>query len=345
MCKFFKPSNGKNPEEPKNDKFVSKTYTFDVTKCHEIFDLLVKEGIMIVPNGLKLPPLEQSQKRGYCKFHGNFGHDTSRCVVFRDLVQKALNKGILKFGDKPKQPMQVDIDPLVRSDSMYLEATGLNMVEISEIDPIAATDGPKVDVKMVTKGHKCADIVITGDQYEEKIQVLFPKAEEDLIDFLNRCKISGSPVMLCPRCSAVFYKKAAKNVEGFRPKTKRKEKWADKKPMISFDKANIPFKDTSPIANQKKGLVKTFTPPSKSPNNQWIFSGGKKPDHKSPPKKWIEKVNGKSPTEQWVSSGGKRNTGYNNQNEIFNQNQEETYDLKRFVHNVNYKGKNPMTKT
>jgi hypothetical protein len=48
-----------------------------------------------------------------------------------------------------------------------------------------------------------------------------------------------------------------------------------------------------------------------------MFSGGKKPNYKSPPKKWVEKVNGKSPTEQWVSSGGKRNTRYNNQNEMF----------------------------
>jgi hypothetical protein len=141
-------------------------------------------------------------------------------VVFRDLVKKALNEGMLKFGDKPKQPMQVDIDPLVKSDSMYLEVAGLNMVKISEIDPIAATDGPKVDVEMVTEGHRCADTVITEDQYEEKIQVVFPKAEEDLIDFVNKCKISGSLVMLCPRCSTTFNKKDAKNFEGFRPKTK-----------------------------------------------------------------------------------------------------------------------------
>jgi len=86
------------------------------------------------------------------------------------------------------------------------------------IDPIVATDGPKVDVEMVIEGHRCDDTVITEDQYEEKIQVVFPKAKEDLIDFLNKCKISGSLVMLCPRCSVVFDKKAAKNVEGFRPK-------------------------------------------------------------------------------------------------------------------------------
>jgi len=108
---------------------------------------------------------------------------------------------------------------LKKADSRYLEIAGMNLVEISEIDPIVATYGPKVDFEIVTECHKCADTVITEDQYVEKIQVVFPKVEEDLIDFLNRCKIIGSPVMLCPRCSAVSEKKATEDVEGFRPKT------------------------------------------------------------------------------------------------------------------------------
>jgi len=91
--------------------------------------------------------------------------------------------------------------------------------------------------------------------------------------------------------------------------------------------------------------VKTFTPPSRSPNNQWVFSGGRKPNHKSPPTKWVKKVTGKSPIEQWVFSGGKRITGNSDQNEIPDQKREERTGSKRFVHNVNYKGKNPMTKT
>lgn len=45
VCKLLTPANRKNPTEPKeNDKFPKKTYTFDVTKCDEIFDLLVSDG-------------------------------------------------------------------------------------------------------------------------------------------------------------------------------------------------------------------------------------------------------------------------------------------------------------
>lgn len=58
-CKVLAPSNGKNPVEiEKNDKFPKRTYTFDVTKCDEIFDLLVKDGQMIVPLDAKTPSLE-----------------------------------------------------------------------------------------------------------------------------------------------------------------------------------------------------------------------------------------------------------------------------------------------
>lgn len=64
---FFKvltPLSGKNPIEPDKDtRFPKKTYTFDVTKCDEIFDLLVKDGQMIVPLGVKIPPLEQRKRR------------------------------------------------------------------------------------------------------------------------------------------------------------------------------------------------------------------------------------------------------------------------------------------
>ena len=49
-------------KQKKNQKYVPKTYTVDVTKYDEIFDLLVGDGQVVVPNGLKIPPLEQHKK-------------------------------------------------------------------------------------------------------------------------------------------------------------------------------------------------------------------------------------------------------------------------------------------
>jgi len=226
VCKLLRPSNGKNPEEPKNDKYPPKTFTFDVTKCKAIFDLLVADGIILVPKNLKLPPVEQRKNRGFCKFHGFLGHNLSRCTRFRDFVQKALDEGILKFGDKAKQTMQVDADPLKIVDSMYSEVVSINMVDISEelmaIEASMLGEDLPADAEKVTEDHHFDDAMVTKDQFAEKMKTTYPKAEEDLINFLNRCKISNTNAMLFPRCNAMFDKEAAKSVEGFRPQWKRK---------------------------------------------------------------------------------------------------------------------------
>lgn len=63
-CKVLKPSNGKNPTEAeKTDKYVAKTYTFDVSKCDEIFDLLVKDG-EIIALGFKGSPSRTKKEKG-----------------------------------------------------------------------------------------------------------------------------------------------------------------------------------------------------------------------------------------------------------------------------------------
>jgi len=128
-----------------------------------------------VPKTLKIPPLEQRKKRGFCKFHGLLGHDLSRCTRFRDSIQKALDEGRLKFRDKAKQPMQVDDDPLKKADSMYAEIIGINMVDNSESAdtgvPIEVSmPGEKVlvDVEMITEDHQFDNAVVTKDQFAKK---------------------------------------------------------------------------------------------------------------------------------------------------------------------------------
>lgn len=51
MCKLLKSSNGKNLVE--TDKFLKRTYTFDVTKCDRIFELLIADGQIICHQALK----------------------------------------------------------------------------------------------------------------------------------------------------------------------------------------------------------------------------------------------------------------------------------------------------
>jgi len=317
----------KNHEEPKNEKYPRKTYTFDVSKCEEIFDLLVADGIILVPKNLKLPALEQRNKRGFCKFHGFLGHNLSRCTCFRDFVQKALDEGRLKFGDKSIQPMQVDADPLKKVDSMYVDVADINMVEISEeivagnfVETSMLKEKLQIDAEMVIEDHQSNNAMVTKDQFAEKMKVAYPRAGEDLIDFLKRCKISNIETMLCHRCSSVFDKEAAKSVDGFQPQSKRKGKWVDNRPKFGFNKRGISYKMTYANGNSNRNQTKTFKPPAKSPTNTWVFFGGKKSGYSAPPTKWI-KIIGTTP------------------------NKKEASNSKKYAYNNNYKGKHPMTKT
>jgi len=84
--------------------------------------------------------------------------------------QKALDEGRLKFGDKSKQLMQVDANPLKKTDFMNVEIVDINMVEISE--EIVAGDFAEapmpIDTKMVTEDHQVENVVVIEDQFTEK---------------------------------------------------------------------------------------------------------------------------------------------------------------------------------
>ncbi|XP_050875202.1 uncharacterized protein LOC127078820 [Lathyrus oleraceus] len=160
-CRSLLPAQGKNPVEH-NLKFPSKTYTFDVLKCEEIFDLLVKDGQMVVPPGTKIPP---------------------------DLVQKEIQEGRLKFAGRR---MKIDVDPLHQEEALFVEPVEINMVEITEYD----------EANMLEQ---------TGETPDVDITEVYPRADEDLVDFLYRCKNKGSQVCLCPRCGAVTDKIVAEN--------------------------------------------------------------------------------------------------------------------------------------
>ncbi|KAI5409796.1 hypothetical protein KIW84_055304 [Lathyrus oleraceus] len=59
---------------------------------------------------------------------------------------------------------------------------------------------------------------------EEHQRMAYPKEEEDLVEFIKRCQKMGTEVMLCPRCSAIFDRKAAINLEAV-DKARKKGNW------------------------------------------------------------------------------------------------------------------------
>src|ERR1044072_7096500 len=90
--------------------------------------------------------------------------------------------------------MKIDSCPFQVEEANLVERVDIMMVEIEE----------EVKSKILE---------VTEQEYEEKTQAVYPQAGEYLVDFLHRCKIEDSKVMLCPRCNAVFDKKAAKSLE------------------------------------------------------------------------------------------------------------------------------------
>ncbi|MCI96326.1 myb-related transcription factor, partial [Trifolium medium] len=67
----------------------------------------------------------------------------------------ALNEGRLKFADKAKPHMKVDMDPLPTANATYVEVYDCNMVDV--VDP-----GP---VKVVPE-----------EEYEKKVREVYPNA-------------------------------------------------------------------------------------------------------------------------------------------------------------------------
>jgi hypothetical protein len=217
---------------------------------------LVSDGQIVVQKDLKIPPIEQRKKIGYCKYHNYLGHTTYQCVLFRDLVQRALNEGRLKFADKTKPPMKVDANPLPAADATYVEIFDCNMVEVTEADAAAP-------IKAMPEG-----------EYDKKVQEVYPAAEEQLVDFLNRCKLNNSEVMLCPRCSAVCDKEAVTCLKNVVPYADNKRKWPSSKPnqrgwphqRIDWNKSNA----RGLSVHQRLGPQRTFKPSIKAPVNQWV---------------------------------------------------------------------------
>ncbi|KAK1646689.1 hypothetical protein QYE76_064494 [Lolium multiflorum] len=93
-------------------------FDFDVSKAEQIFDLLLKEKQLKLPEGHKIPTAQEMNKRPYCKWHHTFTHTTNDCKVLRAQIQMAIESGRLTFG---QFAMKVDMRPF----------PDVNMVDLS----------------------------------------------------------------------------------------------------------------------------------------------------------------------------------------------------------------------
>jgi hypothetical protein len=86
-------------------------YTFDVSKCEHLFDLLLHGGVIRLTEGHVIPNTDILAKKIYCKGHDSYTHTTNECNYFWRPVQPAINDGRLTLGDGGK--MKLDTDPFL----------------------------------------------------------------------------------------------------------------------------------------------------------------------------------------------------------------------------------------
>jgi hypothetical protein len=83
-------------------KQAKVTYDFDVTKADKLFEFLVKEGRIKLPEGHSMLRPDGVKEKRYCGFHDRNSHSINECRVFRITIQKAIQEGHLKFDNKMK---------------------------------------------------------------------------------------------------------------------------------------------------------------------------------------------------------------------------------------------------
>jgi hypothetical protein len=73
-CSFLMPNGGQREE---------MRYTFDVSNCDHLFDLLLRGGVIRLTEGHVIPSVDILVKKTYCKSHDSYTHTTNECNYFR----------------------------------------------------------------------------------------------------------------------------------------------------------------------------------------------------------------------------------------------------------------------
>jgi len=90
VCSALKPS-------PQKHRLEKIKYTFDLTLCDDLFDILLEMNFIkpLEHKVLLSSPYAKEQK--YCKLHKSFGHGIQNCNMFRQIIQSSINSGRLKL--------------------------------------------------------------------------------------------------------------------------------------------------------------------------------------------------------------------------------------------------------
>jgi hypothetical protein len=148
-------------------KQTKGTYDFDITKADKLFDFLVKEGRIKLPEGHSMLRPDGVQDKKYCGFLDRNSHSINECRVFRVRIQKAIQEGNLKFDNK----MKLDGNPFPQ-----------NMIgfSINMVNAIETKGEEKVNVLTSEKAKQDGSVdptrQVTFEQIDKK-EPRFPKSQ------------------------------------------------------------------------------------------------------------------------------------------------------------------------
>ena len=67
-------------------KLDKESYLFDIFKADQIFDCLLKDKQIKLPEGHKIPLLNEIKGKKYCKLHHSWTNTTNNCTIFKNVI-------------------------------------------------------------------------------------------------------------------------------------------------------------------------------------------------------------------------------------------------------------------
>lgn len=122
----------------------AKKYNFDISKLEEIFDYLQEDGQVKFPKEYKYPMAEELSGKEFCKYPGSFIDSTNNYLVFRNYIQKAIEKGLFKFAEERKQSMEIKKNP-------FQHMANINMINIGNMTSYRMQSGQSIRLQLVAK--------------------------------------------------------------------------------------------------------------------------------------------------------------------------------------------------
>jgi hypothetical protein len=147
-------------------KQTKGTYDFDVTKADKLFEFLVKEGQIKLPEGHSMLRPGGVKDKRYCGFHDRNSHSINDCKVFRMRIQKAIQEGHLKFDNK----MKLDGHPFPQ-----------NMVGFS-VNMVTAGEKGKVKVLTSARAKRDGSVDPTRQVTVEQVHKEAPRALKSQVE-------------------------------------------------------------------------------------------------------------------------------------------------------------------